>query len=160
MDRELIIQMVPNTELLKIFFQYATKELGAIKMNEVIDKVNSSNKVSRFLQEAKRVNQRLGTDDFLGCIHSSRSFVFAKAETISVASIALIMKWNHEAGKPLQISDDTYLNKRFFSVLDRCDGFKTHVFGNLNFFERFFEYLANLLSNEFAKTYIEDKFFL
>ena len=146
MNREKLILVFEHELLLKEFIVFATRELGTIKMNEIINKVNTSSKVSKFLIEARRINDKLGSEDFLACIHASSSFTFSKAEKISVAAIALLIKWNHEIGKPNCISDDIYLNKRFFSILDKCNGFKTHINSTSNFFERFYEQIDRLFT--------------
>lgn len=151
MERQDIILGLDHEQLIKEFISFSTTELGAIKMNEIIKKVNSSGKVLRFLIEARRINVKPGSEDFLACIHASSSFTFSKAETISVAAIALLMKWNHEIGKPNELSDDIYLNKRFFSILDKCDRFKTHINSAPNFFERFNNYLERILTISILK---------
>ena len=151
MNRELIIIKIPHIELLKIFIPFATRELGQIKINEILSKVNSSNKVGRFLQEAQRINKPLGSDDYLGCLHSSTSFMFASPETLAVAAITLLMKWDHKIGRPNSLSNDIHLNERFFTLLDKCAGFKIHLNAGSTFFERFNDYL-----NEEANRFIND----
>jgi len=150
MSRETLISGVEYELLLKEFILFANRELGKIKVDEILKNFSSSEKIAKFLFKVQRLNIRLGTDDFLGCIHSSRSFVFSKAETISVAAIALLMKWDQKVGKPNGLSDDIYLNKIFFRILDKCDGFKTHLGSGPNFFERFNDHLLNMETrNEF-----------
>jgi hypothetical protein len=151
MERQAIILGLDHEQLIKEFISFSTMELGAIKMNEVINKVNTSGKVIRFLIEARRINAKIRSDDFLACIHSSSSFTFSKAETISVAAITLLMKWNHEVGKPNELSDDIYLNKSFFLILDKCDSFKTHINSAPNFFERFNNHLERILKISILK---------
>lgn len=146
MNNEVYIQSCENEFLLKEFLQFAVTEFGTIKVNEIINKVNSSGKVSKFLFEAKRINLRLGTEDFLGCIHASSSFIFSKAESISIAAIILLKKWDYEIGKPNAISDNVFLNKRFFSILDKCDCFKSHIKSSPDFFMRFYNHLEMILT--------------
>jgi len=146
MNKEVYIQSCENEFLLKEFLQFAVTEFGTIKINEIINKVNSSGKVSKFLFEAKRINLRLGTEDFLGCIHASGSFIFSKAESISIAAIILLKKWDYEIGKPNAISDNVFLNKRFFSILDKCDCFKSHIKSAPDFFMRFYNHLEMILT--------------
>lgn len=153
MNKETLILGIEHELLLKEFIVFATKELGTIKMNDIIRKVNTSGKVSRFIIEARRINDKLGSEDFLACIHASSSFTFSKAETISIAAIALLMKWNHEIGKPNFISDDIYLNKRFFSILDKCDRYKTHINSATNFFERFNDHLVRIVTLNVINSY-------
>lgn len=143
MTREQIINHVPHVKLLEIFISFATRELGTMKMNEIISKVNSSKKIKLFLQKAKVVNQPLGSDDYLGCLHSSTNFMFANAEIISVAAISLLIKWNHEIGNPNFLCDDIHLNNRFFTLIEQCSKYKIHIKSGPNFFDRFYDYLAS-----------------
>ena len=156
MKRETLILGIEHEELLKEFLLYASGNLGSIKINEIIKKVNTSGVVSKFMYEAERVNFRLGTDDFLACIHSSRSFIFSKAETISIATIILLKKWNYQIGEPSGLSNDIYLNKIFFSILDKCDGFKVHLKSNPNFFNKFNEYLIKTITLKNINHYIPE----
>jgi hypothetical protein len=146
MDRQTLIFGFNHEVVLKEFILFATRELGTIKMNEIIKKVNTSGKVSKFLLEARRINARLGSDDFLECIHASSSFTFSKAETISIAAITLLIKWNHEIGIPNDLSDDVYLNKRLFSILDKCEGYKAHINSAPNFFERYYNQIEKIFT--------------
>lgn len=141
----------PQDKLLSEYISFATKELGTIKMNEIIKKLNKSNVVFKFIGEAKRLNTRLGTDDFVGCIHSSSSFFFSKAETISVASLSLLIKWNYEVGIPNGLSDNPFINKRIFSILEKCASFKTHIRSSVNFFDRFFDVLDKKVLKELSE---------
>jgi len=117
MSKETIILNIEHTDVLNEFLLFSAKEHGKVKMNEIIEKVNSSKKVARFLVEAKKANQRLGTDDYLSCIHASSSFFFSKAEHIAIAAVALLMRWDNEIGTPYGLSDDIYLNKTFFFII-------------------------------------------
>lgn len=156
MRRETLILGIEHEELLKEFLLYASGNLGSIKMDEIIKKVNTSGVVSKFMYEAGRIDLRLGTDDFLACIHSSRSFFFSKAETISIATIVLLKKWNYQIGEPNGLSNDIYLNKIFFSILDKCDGFKVHLKSNPNFFDRFNEHLIKNFTLKNLNYYIPE----
>lgn len=144
MSKEIIILSVDHRDILKEFLIFSASEFGNIKMNEIIEKINSSKKVARFLIEAKKVNERLGTDDYLSCIHSSSGFFFSKAEQIAIAAVTLLMKWDNEIGYPRGLSDDVYLNKTFFFILEKCDKLKTHINSEPNFFERFNQRIVSL----------------
>lgn len=139
--KEAIIVGLDNERLVQEFLSYSSRMLGEVKLNDIIQKVNSSNKMFQFLKEARKLNVQPGSDDFLACIHSSLSFTFAKAETIAIASIILLMKWNKEIVTPKLIPDNIYLNRRFFALLEKCDRYRTHLKSGPNFFEHFFDNL-------------------
>lgn len=148
---EKFIEVVKYSDLLKEFVSFYLKQYGEVKLKDISQKVHTSNKVQKFISEAKRLKIQLGTDDFLATIHSSTHFTFSKAETIAAASIILLCKWEQEVGKPNNLAEDLYLNKIFFRILNKCDGFKTHISNNRNFFERFYDHLENVLGKEILK---------
>ena len=153
MKRELLILVSKHDLLWNEFILFATKEFGTAKMNEIIKKVNHSKIVAKFLNEAKINILTFSGGEFLACIHSSISFTFSKSETISIAGVILLKKWNYEIGQPNFISDDVYLNEVFFSILDRCDRFKTHTKSAPNFFERFNDFFVK----KFKLQYFENR---
>jgi hypothetical protein len=138
-----IVKKTNSSTLLNDFVKYASNELGDVKVRDIVDKVNKSDKVRKFLFEANINKYRLGSDNFLGCIHSSVSFTFAKAETISIATILVLEKWNTLVNIPNQIADSDYIKEIFFRIIDKCDGFKLHLDSTQNFFARFYTYLEN-----------------
>jgi hypothetical protein len=151
MDRDEFINKANSYQLINEFLKFSLLELGEIRLGKIINKVNSSDKIKKFLREANRINMPLGSDDFLACIHSSSSFTFAKAEIICIASIILLKKWEVEIGTPHGLVDDIYINNRFFKILDKCDRLKTHVGSDINFFERFNNHLERVVILDIIK---------
>jgi hypothetical protein len=137
-----------HSDLLKEFISFFIKEYGEIKVKEISKKVHSSKKVQKFLIEVRQLNTQLGTDDFLGTIHSLIQFTFAKPETISLATIILLSKWENEVGTPLGIADNKYLNLMFVRILDKCDKFKINLSDKPNFFKNFYDNFENTQKNK------------
>lgn len=133
-----------HSELLKEFLKFYLKEHGEIKVKEISSKVHSSEKTRNFILKAKKLGVQLGTNDYLGTIHSIMYFTFSKAETISLASIILLSKWENEVGTPAGIADNYYLNKMFFRIIENCKGYKVNLSGNLTFFDKFYEQLESI----------------
>jgi hypothetical protein len=138
-----LINELDSTKLIGDFIKYASRELGEIKVSETIKKVESSDKVQSFLLKARSINQQLGSDDFLACIHSSIKFTFAKPEVISIATVWLLNLWNNKIGIPNEITSGEYLKNRFFTILQKCDKYKIHINSSDNFFERFYTYIQS-----------------
>lgn len=86
---------------------------------------------------------RPGTNDYLAVIHSSTSFTFANAETIFMDSAILLHTKDDAVRKTLQTRDDHYLNTVFFSLMGKCDGYKTHISSASNFLTEYFNYLSD-----------------
>ncbi len=64
-----------------------------------------------------------------------------------MTSVILLHTWDDAIGKTLQTRDDYYLNSVFFSLLEKCDGYKTHISSASNFFNEYFNYLSNYIDN-------------
>jgi hypothetical protein len=137
------LMFIKHNVLLREFVSFFLNEYGEKKVRDISKKVHTSNRVQKLFKQAREINAPLGTDDYLGTIHSILAFTFAKPETISFASVILLSKWENEVGSPLGIADEEYLNKMFFRILEKCNSFKTNLSGQPNFFNRFFTYLRS-----------------
>ena len=134
---------VKHSELLKEFITFYLSQYGEVKVNEISKKIHTSKTVQKFLLEAKRIRQPLGTDDYLAAVHAILYFSFAKAETISLATIILLCKWENEVGTPLDIASNRYLNTMFFRILDKCDKYKVNLSDNQTFFGQFYNNMGD-----------------
>lgn len=141
--KEQLLNSIDSYNLISQFIGFSKKELGDIKVKEIISNVENSGKVSKFINEARQINQQLGSDDFLACIHSSIKFTFSKAEVIAVATIWLLNIWNEKIGVPNQISNEDYLKKRINTILEKCEKYKVHLNSQPNFFDNFYTYLKS-----------------
>ena len=137
------LMFIKHNVLLREFVSFFLNEYGEKRVRDISKKVHTSNRVQKLFKQAREINAPLGTDDYLGTIHSILAFTFAKPETISFASVILLSKWENEVGSPLGIADEEYLNKMFFRILEKCNSFKTNLSGQPNFFNRFFTYLRS-----------------
>jgi hypothetical protein len=145
-----LILLLENGQLLSHFIDFALNNYGLEKMNDIQLKINNSSVVKKFLIASDKANILPETDDFLACIHSNRSFMFSKAEIISIASIMLLIKWKDEVGIFQIDIDNRILNSTFISLLNKCDNYKIHLkYGN--FFERYYvkldEFIIESLMN-------------
>ena len=141
MSKDLIISQVAFEEVLETFVTFFQKEYGELLSKDIGIKVYTSKKANKFLQETANRRVRPGTPDYLAIIHSSTHFTFAKAENIAFAVVMLLNKWRIDVGKPLGMADDYYLNTVFFSLLGKCDKFKSHGSGVPNFFQCYYQYI-------------------
>ena len=138
-------ELINTTSFIKIldaFYKFYRNEFGDLKFNEVVTKVNDSNKIQSLIRRAKFDRVRLGTEDYLLTINSSISFAFAKGEVVFLASIMALSAWEDEVGAPLHLSDDIYMNTMFFRLLSKCERLKTHFSGTPNFFDKLTDQLV------------------
>lgn len=127
------------------FYTFFVKEFGEINAKDIVKKLNGSKTALRFLSESSLRGVRPMAKNYIEVINSSTSFLFAKSEKIALAAILLLRRWCDDVGEKLGLSNDLYLNKVFFEILTICDGFKTHISGNPNFFDRYFSFLEEIL---------------
>lgn len=139
MDRQLLILLFDNDELVDQYLEFASQELGRIKINSIVEKIKKSSTIQKFLINANNISTRPSAKDYLTCINSIRGFIFSNQETISIAAIFLVGLWNANIGAIWRLSDREYLNKMFFSILDNCNNGKLHINHQPNFFERFID---------------------
>lgn len=151
MNRQLIILLLENDELVDQYLEFVSQELGRIKIESIVEKIKKSSTVQKFLVECSRMGIRPGTKDFINCINQMRGFFFSGQETISIASVMLLGYWNIIIGAPLQLSDNNYLNRMFFSILDQCNNGKLHLNHRENLFERFFNHINQISKEEFDR---------
>lgn len=117
------------------FFKHSKAELGNRKINEIIEKINSSKRVVKFMNEAIKVNQTPNPIDFINCIKTSTSFIFSNSIEIAFANSLLLLKWNEEIGAIFDLSDNSYLNETLYFILDKCE--KINDKKKLDFFENY-----------------------
>lgn len=115
MTKNDIIETVPFLLSFRELVNFFEKQYGEITLKDFFEKVQTSNKLNKFLSETFERRVRPRTNDYLAVIHSGTSFTFAKAETIFMASAILLHTWDDAVGKTLQTRDDHYLNTVFFS---------------------------------------------
>ena len=130
-------------ELFQEYVSQYLKEYGEKKAKEIADSVNNSNKCNKFLVEANRLRFQVTADNFVGTVLSSISFSFSNAETVCLASLLLLFRWQLEIGIPFLITDDSNLSEMFFRIIDKCDKFKTHISTNQSFFKKFYAHLTD-----------------
>lgn len=150
-----ITDKAPFQFLLEQFVTLYIQEYGEAKSKEIAKIVHNSNKVKNFIRLAESKNIQPIADDYIRTIHSIIQFTFSKAEHISTACIVLLCKWELEIGKPQELANEKYLNKIFFEILQKCDGYKTHFTSSPNFFEKVHARINTALNKNDAISKIE-----
>lgn len=144
---ELAKSLLSFEDLLKSFFDFFIKEYGEAKAREIIVDVERSDKANRFIADSFRARRRFNHESYVGVIQIGRRFLLKKAEIVCFGSIVLLEKWRAEVGAPVGLAEDGYLKEMFFRIILECDKHKTHITGNPNFFERYFQVMTNALDD-------------
>ncbi len=142
-EKELIASFVDFEILAEVFHEFSLSELGSIKIRDLKKKLLGSNILQKFISETRKIQSIPGSDDFLGAIHSSISFMFSNAETVSTASVFLLIKWCKEVYNPYLNSDLVENNRkivhRFFSIIEKGARYKINFSSQTSFSNRLFE---------------------
>lgn len=133
---------IPFDRLIEFYLDFFMKNYGQKKGEEIAKKLESSGKLSRFILKTSGVNYQPTAYNYLEILHSSTSFMFLKAESMSMSAVLFMLKWFGHVGLPNKIADEVYLKKTFFEILYRCSKFKTHLSGGPNFFDQFYSTLS------------------
>lgn len=135
MNNDIVLSSLDFKVVISEFFKHSKSELGNGKVNEIIEKINSSKRVVTFMNDEMKINQTPSPIDFFNCINSSTSFFFSDGIEIAFANSLLLLKWNEEIGTIYELSDDGYLNQTLFFILNKCEKIKNKK--NSGFFENY-----------------------
>jgi hypothetical protein len=130
------------------FVSIHISEYGKEKSIEISSKVHNSNAAKEFLRRAEIAKFRPKADDYMTATHSNINFTFSKPESIAVACLVLLCKWEISVGKKFGLADDDYLKITFFTILDKCDKYKTHLSNKPNFFDKVNYQISEMLEDK------------
>lgn len=121
MNNDIVLLNLDFKVVISEFIKHSKDELGNGKINEIVEKINSSKRVLKFMDEAMKISQTPSPIDYYNCINSSSSFYFSNGIEIAFANALLLLKWNEEIGTINDLSDDGYLNETLFFILNKCE---------------------------------------
>lgn len=93
------------------FIRTYEKNFGSIKFNKEKGKVETSKRNLKFLETFRKSPARLNGDDFFTIITNDPTYLFAKRETITLAALLLLNKWDYELNQELQLFSFTDVEK-------------------------------------------------
>lgn len=98
------------------------RELGERKFKTVLDKVMTSNKISGLISTSRYQMWRPKPQTILACLHEIPYFMFARNDTLALAGILTLLRWNEEANQPPVMGSDGQLREMAISILTelRC----------------------------------------
>ena len=59
MDRQLLILLFDNDELVDQYLEFASQELGRIKINSIVEKIKKSSTIQKFLINANNISTKI-----------------------------------------------------------------------------------------------------
>lgn len=106
---------VPVNEFLRNY----EKNFGTIKYSKEKEKSETSKRILKFLEAYKQKPVPVNGDDFFTLTTNDPSYLFAKRETIAVAALLLLNKWDYEINQEIQLfsfADIEQMDDRIFDL--------------------------------------------
>lgn len=97
--------------------------LGEIKYNEISNKINESNYARKLFSESNRDRIKVTMIDFTTYI-PKMVLVFGKPETIALASLKILERWNKEVNRSGGLGSGEDLKVAIFRILSSCERMK------------------------------------
>lgn len=108
--------------LSKYFHDYKI-ELGELKYNEISNKINLSNSVRKLIDENNRDRIKVTMIDFTSYI-PKMVLMFGKPETIALASLKILERWNKEVNRSGGMGNGEDLKVAILRILSSCERMK------------------------------------
>lgn len=113
------------TQICESYFAAYIRVNGERKFQTVVDKIMTSNKVSGLISTSRYKMIRPDSKTILACLHEIPYFMFARNETMALAGLLTLTRWNDEANLFSALADDNcLLEMAQFTVTEmRCTQF-------------------------------------
>lgn len=95
-------------------------ELGELKCNEISNKINESNSARKLIDESNRDRIKVTMIDFTTYI-PKMVLMFGKPETIALASLKILERWNKEVNKSGLLGNGEDLKVAALRILSSCE---------------------------------------
>lgn len=111
-------------ELVSDYCQEYQKEFGNRKFDKIYHKIQTSNKISKLLLEAKQKRVVPNKNDYLYSLNEVPYFIFSKAETLALGAILALERWNSECNNVIVFADQELLKEIACKILEDCSKIK------------------------------------
>ncbi len=100
------------------------REFGERKLNRIIDRIDRSKKIHRFIERSKK-DRDVPTHNVLPMVMEIPWFSFARGETLLLATSIVMRLWNNKCNQNYELIDDYSLGIKMRAVF-REIGQMTH----------------------------------
>lgn len=94
LTHDTIIQL-PFDMALNIFGELYAKDYGELKAKEIAGKIHTSPKINNLIRRCELENVNITSIAITSTLNTIPYFMFSKAETLCLASLVALDKWNH-----------------------------------------------------------------
>lgn len=145
MFKESHFSLFTYEQLIAIFIDFYIEEYGAKKARKILDKVNYSPKILRFIGKLRNENLHPGIDGFITITNTVPYFLFSKGETLCMGTLIAIQKWLNESVLDINQLNDNQIHKIVTGTILKSAGTKTNINGE-HFFDRYYRKLEEIIS--------------
>ena len=114
-------------ELVSDYCQEYQTEFGKRKFEKIYHKIQTSNKISKLLFEAKQKRVVPNKKDYLHSLNEVPYFIFSKADTLALGALLALERWNNECNKIIVFADQDLLKKIACQILEECSKIKLNL---------------------------------
>lgn len=107
-------------ELLEDFLNEYKLEFGRRKLEKIHRKIQTSKKISTLIYLSKQKGLIPNKNDFLYSLYEVPYFMISKADTLAVAALLSLERWNQECNKQLGIASEGVLRDIAGRILEDC----------------------------------------
>lgn len=156
MDRKIITHFSPE-DLILLYIGLYNQDFGNQKGLEILNKVNSSTKISEFVNKLLLEKLSPGKKGFITIVNSAPYFFFSKGETLAYGALFAIQQWLEKSSSDSNQLSTAEVYEIILDTIYSASKTKINLSGKLSFFEKYFNLLESIynrdiqLSKEFNK---------
>ncbi|MFA7301969.1 MAG: hypothetical protein WC069_06685 [Candidatus Shapirobacteria bacterium] len=99
-------------------------EYGRLKFDKVISKVQNSKKITNLLSISLQKHIVPNKNDYLYSLSEIPYFIFSKPDTLAIAGILCLERWNQDCNKDFYLADENELIKIALDILKASNHLK------------------------------------
>ena len=111
-------------QILESNIRFYLNEYGRKKFHKVLQKVQTSKKLGNILKLSIQMMKAPNENDYLYNLMETPIFMFAKPDTIAMAGLLLLERWNQECNTELDLANEIELKEIAFRILLKCEKLK------------------------------------
>ena len=104
--------------ILTLFIQDYINQYGEHKYQAILEKVNTSSKISKLISQVSYKRVPINTQEIILVINSISYFIFSRGQTQAVAALIAFQRWNSEVNSTQYLIDDEGLAIRAIAIID------------------------------------------
>lgn len=104
-------------DLLNYYTESYLLEFGERKLNKIVKKVMTSNKISGLISTTRYNLVAPGSSDFLYCLNEIPYFIFSNGQTQGMAALIALLRWHNEVNKTQNLLTNEELQLRAKNII-------------------------------------------